>query len=157
MMEFDAVYQEYANAVFRFLFKLSGSESVAEELTQETFFRAFKNQDTYNGACKVSVWLCQIAKNLYFDDCRKKKPLPFDEETPANLSLEDMFGDAEESRELYKILHDLCEPYKEVFTLKVFGELSYQDLSEIFGKSESWVRVVFHRAKLKIVETYQKG
>ena len=155
-MDFDAVYIEYANAVYRFLLGLSGNEHLAEELTQECFYRAFKNRKTYNGKCKISVWLCQIAKNLYFDYCRKKHPSPLAEDIIDDFNLEDALCDNDTAKHLHMILHELEDPYKEVFSLRVFSELSYHDIAEIFAKSESWARVTYHRAKMKIAEKYSQ-
>ena len=153
-MEFDSVYREHADAVFRFLLKLSGDEQLAEEFTQECFYRAYVSRDSYNGNCKITVWLCQIAKNIYFDYCRKKKPIPLDEEYHEGSQLEELFSDRDVYSNLHRILHNLDEPYKEVFTLRVFSELSYRDIAELFSRTESWVRVIFHRAKIRIIETY---
>jgi len=155
-MEFYTVYQECADTVFRFLLKLSCDEHLAEEFTQECFYRAYMNRDTYNGNCKISVWLCQIAKNIYFDHCRKKKTIPLDESIHDDSSIFDLFCDKEVYSYLHRILHKLEEPYKEVFTLKVFSELSYRDIADMFSKSESWARVVYHRAKMKIIEEYER-
>lgn len=151
-MNYEELYEQYANEVFRFLLKLTRDTYLAEEFTQECFLKAYKNIEKYNSNCKFSVWLCQIAKNSYYDYCRKNKNLPLDENTIDQYRMEDAFCKQETTAEIHKILHSLEEPYKEVFTLKVFGELSYKDISELFGKSENWSRVVFFRAKTKIIE-----
>ena len=153
--EFDEIYRLYVGDVYRFLLKLSGDENLAEELTQETMFRAFRYIDSFDGSCKITVWLCQIGKNCFYDYCRKNKNEYFSEDTeliPDKNDIELNFEDKETARKIHRVIHDLEEPYKEVFTLRVFGELSYRDIADIFGKSENWARVIYYRAKLKILE-----
>lgn len=150
---FDEIYKLYVNDVFRYLMCLTGNEEISEELTQETFYKAYKNIDRFEGKCKISVWLCQIAKNSYFS-YKKKTNLKncdiLDQSITAPINIQEEFIQSHNVISLHKILHTLEEPYKEVFTLKMFGELSYQQISEIFGKSESWARVTYYRAKEKI-------
>ncbi len=151
-MNFEEIYSEYATAVYRFLIGLTRDAHVAEELTQECFYRAYKSANTFKGNCKLSVWLCQIAKNSYFDYCRKAKPRPVLDERTGDYGPEDGLLLKENLAQIHKILHALDEPYKEVFTLRVFGELSYKDIASLFEKSENWARVVFFRAKAKILD-----
>jgi len=153
--DFTDVYKRYFRDVYHYAFSLCRNESMAEEITQETFFKALNNLDSFDGKCKVSVWLCQIAKNTYISICRKEKHL--DRETDPSLlvsdqRIEDRFLAQESAFEVHKVLHKLQEPYKEVFSLKTFGELSYEQIAELFGKTETWARVTYHRAKLKIKE-----
>ena len=126
-------------------------------LTQETFFKALKKVDDFRGECDLRVWLCHISKNTYYDYLKKnKKYVP---EAQNELS-EDVFSadfvqdfaDKKTAFRVHKVLHKLSEPYKEVFSLRVFGELSFSDISDLFGKSESWARVTYHRACKKIRE-----
>lgn len=151
-MNFDKIYDDYAVGVYRFLYALTHDESLAEEFTQECFFRAFRNIEKYDGSCKLFVWLCQIAKNCYYDYCRKVKPVPLDENMEAPNEIQNMLCQKETAIHIHKILHTIGEPYREVFSLKIFGELSYKDISALFGKSENWSRVVFFRAKSKILQ-----
>ena len=157
-MNYEKIYKDHADYVFKFILKLSGDKHIAEEVTQECFFRAYKNADKYNGDCKLSVWLCHIAKNIYFDYCKKKKSLSLDEEIDYNkhISLEEMLCNKELAKNIHKIIHNLEEPYKEVFMLKVFGECSYKDISDIFSKTENWSRVTFYRAKAQIISNLQQ-
>lgn len=152
MTEFERIYNLYFREVYSFVLLLSRNEKIAEEVTQETFFKALKNIDTFKGNCKLSVWLCQIAKNTYFTYLDKQKRFDTNEipEQVSQKSMEEMILRKEDNFRLHKILHHLEEPYKEVFTLRVFGELSFKEISEIFEKTESWARVTFHRAKRKI-------
>jgi len=153
MKAFDEIYNLYANEVFKYLMCLTGDKDLSEELTQETFYKAYKSIDGFEGKCKMSVWLCQIAKNSYFSYYRKgkvKTQEAVDEKIQSEMDVQEEYIQAENILTLHKILHLLEEPYKEVFTLKLFGELSYQQISEIFGKSETWARVTYFRAKEKI-------
>lgn len=154
---FDEIYRLYVNDVYKFLMCITGDEKIAEELTQETFFRALRGINDFKGKCKMSVWLCQIAKNLYYSYNKKEKAnykQELDESLSSDTDIEEKFITSQNSISLYKILHSIEEPYKEVFSLRVFGELSYQQISEIFGKSETWVRVTYYRAKEKIKSLY---
>ena len=154
MPDIDAVYREYFTDVYKYLISLCRDPALAEELTQETFFKALRSLDSFKGDCSLYAWLCQIAKNLYFTHYKKqKRPLPVI--TEAADDIESTFINADDARKLHRILHHLDEPYKEVFTLRTFGELPFAQIGELFGKSESWARVTYHRAKLKIREEYE--
>ena len=132
-------------------------ESLAEELAQETFFRAMRSLGKFDGRCRIDVWLCQIARNAYYSHCRKQKDkkhvLP---EMESGQDLESEFLDHEQAMTLYAHLHELDEPYKEVFMLRVFGELKYEQIAKLFGKTESWARVTYHRAKMKLTESMKE-
>lgn len=153
--EFEKLFNEKREFIFKYLMKMTGNFSLAEELTQETFFRAYMNYASLKNKEKATVWLCQIAKNTYFayyNDQKKQEELQNFEDVSDNKNLEDSFVQKELSREALKCLHELEEPYKEVFMLSVFGEFSLKDISLIFGKSESWARVTYYRAKQKLSE-----
>ncbi len=152
---FEEVYTRYFRDVYRYLLALTRNASLAEELTQETFFKALEQIDRFDGRCKIFVWLCEIAKNSYFSHCRKEKR--FDrsaepEELTAPDELEERLFSKEEAFRIHQALHALEEPYKEVFSLRLFGELSFAQIAALFGKTESWARVTYHRARLKIKE-----
>ena len=155
MLDFEMVFRENNQFVFRFLMKLCGDVSLAEELTQETFFRAYMNLSALRNEEKVAVWLCQIAKNTYFawfNEQKRNQPnsqLISDDSTP---DIAELFEEKELAGRAFSVLHALEEPYKEVFMLSVFGGLSLKDISAMFGKSESWARVTYYRAKQKIME-----
>lgn len=158
MTDFQEVYNLHFREVYRYALSLCRNESVAEEITQETFYKALQKLDSFDGKGKVSVWLCQIAKNTYISMCRKDKHIKPDADTasiPSIGSIEESFCDRETAFAIHKILHALEEPYKEVFSLRTFGELSYKQIAELFGKTETWARVTYHRAKLKIKEEIQ--
>lgn len=150
--EFESIYNQYFREVYSFVLSLSRNEKIAEEITQETFFKALKSIDKFNGNCKINVWLFQIAKNTYFTYLNKQKRYDTEdiEEQASENSIETMILNKEETFRIHKVLHCLDEPYKEVFTLRVFGDLSFKQISQLFEKTESWARVTFHRAKQKI-------
>lgn len=152
MTDFANIYKQYFRDVYSFVLLLSRNETIAEEITQETFFKALKNIDKFKGNCKISVWLCQIAKNTYYSHLEKQKRFGVDNraEEANESSIEELLLDKEAFLRIHKVLHDLDEPYKEVFTLRVFGELSFAQISQLFEKTESWSRVTFYRAKQKI-------
>lgn len=156
MLDMDVIYREYADSVFRFLLTLCRDENVAEELTQETFYQAVRSSDRYDGTCKISTWLCQIAKHLWYQelDKRKRKGTSMLEgEVISNeVSLEDGICIKEEKMDLFKKVHILDEISKEVVLLRVTGAFSFREIGEIFGKNENWARVTFYRAKQKIVK-----
>lgn len=148
------VYDKYFKDVYKFVLSLTLNESLAEEVTQETFFKAIKNIDKFDGRSTLYVWLCQIAKNTYFTHYQKSKRYFSIEEhvLESTECFEQVLLDRESAFEIHKVLHKLDEPYKEVFSLRVFGELSFQQIGLLFNKTESWARVTYHRAKLKIQE-----
>lgn len=153
MTDFEIIYSQYFADVYKYALSLCHNETLAEEITQEAFFKALKNIDKFKGDCKIRVWLCQITKNTYFSICQKNKHIT-DESHEENEGecIEQKLINSETVWEIYKTLHFLDEPYKEVFTLRVLGELPFLQIAELFGKTESWARVTFHRAKIKLKE-----
>jgi RNA polymerase sigma-70 factor (ECF subfamily) len=153
--EFEQIYKEYFFDVYKYVLSLSRSEDIAEEITQETFFKAMRGIDKFNGECKLYVWLCQIAKNTYFSFYQKQKRIVSYAETTAldtDSDIETNFLDKETAKQLHILLHIMNEPYKEVFTLRVFGELSFSHIGELFEKTDSWARLIFYRAKKQLQE-----
>lgn len=148
MDEFEDIYRKHFSGVYRYALSLCRNEALAEELTQNTFFKAMENLDGFRGQSSLFAWLCQITKNQYITLCRKRKRLS-DEEIPegTGASLEADLLEREDSRRLHRLLHELPEPYREVFTLRVFGELPFAQIGELFGKSDGWARLIFYRAK----------
>ena len=153
-VKFEEVYSKYYNSVYRYLITITKDINMAEEITQETFYKALKNIDKYDPKFKMLTWLCEIAKNTYYSYCKKYKKICEldknmldDEETIIEKVI-----DSEQNLEILKILHSLEEPYKEVFTLRIYGELSFKQIGEIFDKNENWARVTYYRSKLKIKE-----
>ena len=154
MTEFEAFYREHFKYVYLFMKSLTRDDVLAEELTQETFFKAIKSVHTFKGNCDIKVWLCQIAKNTYFSYLRKHRFIDQDaqmeEHIQVEVSIEQQFIDKDAAVHIHKLLHELEEPYKEVFSLRVFGELSFKQIADVFDKSENWACVTYHRAKSKI-------
>ena len=157
-VDFEKLYQTYYMEVFSYVMTIVKSAGQAEEITQEVFFKALKTENRYSGKSSELTWLCAIAKNACMDVLRRESRFgEYDEEAlserPAEgVSIERMLEDEAATLEIHQILHRLEEPYKEVFNLRVFGELSFQKIGQIFGKTESWARVTYHRARIKIQE-----
>ena len=154
-IDFEKVYLENFKIVYGYIYSMCRNAQLAEEITQETFFKALKHIDQFQGKAKESVWLCEIAKNTYFTYCRKNKQLAqindLDQNSIADDNALETLIALENIDQLHKILHALNEPYKEVFSLRIFGELPYQKIGDLFHKTESWARVTFYRAKQKII------
>lgn len=157
-MDFEKAYLRYFQVIYRYLLSLSGDAHLAEEIAQETFLRAMKAVDSFQGQSAPETWLCSIAKNCYIDHCRRQKRMQPGEmpDLPDGTSLEDKLVDKDTALSIHKALHTMAEPYKEVFTLRVFGELSYAHIGELFDKSESWGRVTYYRAKQKLKEAMKQ-
>lgn len=156
--EFEKVYRTYFNDVFLYIRNLSHDEYIAEEITSDTFFKAMNSINSFRSDCDIRVWLCQIAKNCYFSYLKKAGRVDSIEDIdilniPAQgKTLEEQFVQQEESAQIQKILHDLPEPYKEVFMWRIFAELSFKQIAQIFGKTENWACVTYHRARKMIKE-----
>ena len=159
-MEFEEVYRLYFRDVYRYLLSVTGDESLAEELTQESFVRALRSLPRFDGQKDIRAWLFTIAKNAWLSRRRGDKHLtgePPPESVPgSDPPLEDTLADRERAQRIHQYLHGMRQPYKEVFTLRVFGELPFEQIGALFGKSDGWARTVFYRAKVEILE-YMEG
>lgn len=151
METFEQIYRAYFTDVYRYCLKLCGNADEAEELTGETFLKALQKLDSYRGECELRVWLCQIAKNRFLSEQRKKKTEPLSDtiESPAD-SPERIAEQKDEAERVSEAVHRLDEPYKEVFLLRVYGEMPFDNIGKLFGKTANWACVTFHRAKAKI-------
>jgi len=140
--------------VFSYVLTLAGDRHLAEEITQDTFFRAFSSTAEFRNESDEVTWLCSIAKNRFMDEMRKQGRLePIPDGLPAGgKSIEQQAADRDSSFRIHVALHALEEPYREVFELRIFGELSFREIGTIFGKTENWARVTYHRARLKLQE-----
>lgn len=158
---FDEIYHKYARMLYGYILQFCKNPATAEDILQTTFLRAIENSDSFEGKCQMSTWLCQIAKNIWLDMCKRAER--------KNVSIENVLeqqGEAafyeqcvqrtdilhelvkkEERTRIYQMIHTLQEPYKEVLMLRVMGGLSFKEIGAIFGKSEVWGRVTFYRAK----------
>ena len=150
----EKLYEAYYMRVFSYAMTLAGDRPLAEEITQETFFRAFSKQSEFRGEADEVTWLCAIAKNFFLDEKRRQKRTePYPEELPqTGRSMEHKAVDRDTSFRIHMALHTLEEPYREVFELRIFGELSFKEIGLIFQKTENWARVTYHRARLKLQE-----
>ena len=154
-MEFEQIYITYFRDVYLYIRRLSNSEHIAEEITSETFFKAMKSIDSFRGDCDIRVWLCQIAKNCYYSYIKKAdrtECIDNVEIAEQGVSFEERLFRHDTAMQIQKILHDVPEPYKEVFMWRVYAELSFKQIGQIFGKSENWACVAYHRARNKIKE-----
>ena len=154
-MEFEQIYTTYFRDVYLYIRRLSNSEHIAEEITSETFFKAMKSIDSFRGDCDMRVWLCQIAKNCYYSYIKKAdrtECIDNVEIAEQGASFEEQLFRHDTAMQIQKILHDVPEPYKEVFMWRVYAELSFKQIGQIFGKSENWACVAYHRARNKIKE-----
>lgn len=160
MTDFEKLFHDNRGFIFKYLMKLARNESLAEELTQETFFRAYMNYPSLRDKEKASPWLCQIARNTYYtwyNSQKKMNSLENGELSRIEESIEDVFAQKELKQQALSCLHELEEPYKEVIMLSIFGGFSLKDISALFGKSESWARVTFYRAKQKLLEMMRQS
>lgn len=161
-MNIEELYRTYFDIVYRYIRSISQDGALAEEVTQETFFKALEKIDQFRGDCDVRVWLCQIAKNTLYDHLKKqKKQLLGDEklektENAGGELLEEKLAQRSQAMEIHKVLHRLSEPYKEVFSLRTLGELTFREIGMLFGKSENWARVTYYRARVKIREELEQ-
>ena len=158
MESMEEIYRAHARTVYKFLLSLCHDPETAEELTQETFYQAVRSADRFDGSCKVSTWLCQIAKNCYYTHLKQSRW------TEHTADMEQLISEAEESpdemllrsenaQQVKHLLHELPDPYKEVFMWRTLGELSFKEIGKLFHKTENWACVTYHRARKMI----QKG
>lgn len=155
MAGFSEIYTQYARPVYGFLLRLTGNADQAEELLQETFYQALVHIDRFEGRSSLYTWLCQIGKNAWLKECRRSKR--YAQEQWGNLQLshpspEENVLKKEYNEHLREVVYNLPEPYKEVFILHTFGQLKFKEIAALFGKTESWARVTYHRAKCRILQ-----
>ena len=150
----EKMYDAYYMRVYSFTMTLCGDQNLAEDVTQETFSRAMSKSTSFRNESDEVTWLCAIARNLFLDEKRRQtrteqmpEEIPSKEKTPEQLTME-----RDSSFRIHMALHALDEPYREAFELRVFGELSFREIGTIFGKTENWARVTYHRARLKLQE-----
>lgn len=160
MTKLEEIYERYFKDVYLFVYSLSKDQHVAEDITSVTFLKVMDSLDSFKGESDLKVWIFQIAKNSYYSYLRKNnRAIPteeFNKETDGT-TIEKKILDKSESMRIHKILHQLPEPYKEVFTLRIFGELSYKEIGEVFGKTDNWACVTFYRSKKKINEKMREN
>ena len=156
MDEFEMIYAQHFQSVYRYVVSLCRNETIAEDVTSETFLKAIAAIGKFKGDCCIKVWLCQIAKNTYYSLLKKTKVealLDLDTKIESEVSdFTEKLLDKSSALEIHRCLRGIEEPYKEVFSLRTFGELSFAEIADLFGKTENWARVTYHRAKLKLRE-----
>lgn len=161
MQNIEEIYKEYSTSVYKYLFCLTQNREISEDLTQETFALAVKNINKFRGECKLSVWLCQIAKHLWYKELKKKNNNISLEDINENAlyddNLEDNYLKKEDKLKIFKDMQKLDENSREVMYLRMVGNLSYEEIGEILGKTSNWARVIFYRAKQKIKEENDNG
>ena len=150
-------YELYARAVYRYLFSLIGEADTAEELTQETFYQALKSMNTYRGESTPQVWLCGIAKRLWFKELeRRKRTVSVEESDLSRMAAPDdpakEYEDRQERLALYRAMQKLDAQTREVIHLRLSGGFSFRDIGEILGRSEVWARVRFYRGKEELAK-----
>lgn len=162
-MEFEQIYSTYFESVYRYIWKLSGDEHIAEEIKSETFLKAMKSIEDFRGDCDMRVWICQIAKNTYYSYMKKSHRMVSVDEieiqsiTDSNAFIEEQIGIQEEIRQIRKILHMMSDPYKEVFMWRVFGEMSFKEIGALYGKTDNWACVTYHRARKMIQDRLEEN
>ncbi len=161
MQNIEEIYKQYCNTVYKYLFCLTNNEAMSEDLTQETFAIAIKEINKFKGNCKVSVWLCQIAKHLCYKELKKNNKNISIDEMPEEIQVlettEEIICNNEEKIKLYKDIQKLDEQSKEVMYLRMTGNLNFIEIGEILGKTPNWARVTFYHAKQKIKEVNENG
>ena len=153
MTEFETIYREYFRDVELYILAICKDAHLAEELTEQVFFQALKALPKFRGDCDIRTWLCAMGRNCYLSHLRKgRKTEPVDEmQIPdPRQSIEEHVADREQAMAIHRVLHDLPDPYKEVFSLRVFGQLSFENIGGLFGRTANWACVTYHRARAKI-------
>jgi len=156
----EKLYDAFYMKVFSYVMTLTANRDDAMDITQETFYRAMSTAQKFRGESECFTWLCAIAKNLFVDELRRSQRFedaPPEDKPDLKKGPEEKAVDADTTIRIHRILHSMEEPYKEVFNLRVFGELSFKEIASIFGKTETWARVTCHRAKIMIQERMEKA
>lgn len=162
MQDIEEIYSKYAELVYKYVFCLTGNEDTTEEIVQETFLVAVKNINKFRGECKISTWLCQISKYIWYKKLKKeknKKEIPLNTLQDSLIlqnTIEENFYNKENKIELFKKLQKLDEDTRNVMYLRIFGNFEYSEIAEIMNKTSNWARVVFFRGKQKLKEELDK-
>ena len=158
--EFHEIYEKYSSDLYTFILRMCGNEQLAKDILQDTMLKAMTSAESFKGSCSVKTWLCTIAKNLFYDHLKKaesrNQSIDNVSEPVSQVSIENCFADKETALYIHRLLHDLEEPYREVFTLRVFAELKFSEIGNVFGKSENWAGVTYYRAKQKLIQLLKK-
>ncbi len=158
MKDLEKLYNDYFQTVYKYLFSITHNADISEELTQETFYQAVKTYDSFRGDSKVSVWLCQIAKHLWYKEYKKLSRHSsgsidnFSNIIPTGDNVEQLILENDSKIELYQKIHSMDEKTREVIYLRLTGELSFREIGEILQRNETWARVTFYRGKQRMME-----
>ncbi len=161
MQDIDKIYKKYGEIVYKYIFCLTGNKDTTEEIVQETFLVAVKDINKFRGECKISTWLCQIGKYIWYKKLKKEKS---QKEIPLDIlqntlimeeSIEENLCNRENKIKLFKKLQDFDEDTKNVMYLRIFGNFEYDEIAEIMNKTSNWARVVFFRGKQKLKEEFR--
>ena len=160
-LRFEELYERYFRDVYMYMLRLSGDADIAEEMTEETFFKALRSIDSFRGECGVYAWLCGIAKNCYYSYLKKHGRVQsidgaLPEEEDDGRDIEEIYSDREEAARIKRVLHEIPDPYKEVFMWRVFAEMDFSQIGGLYGKTANWACVTYHRAKRMITERMEE-
>lgn len=158
-MNLEALYTAFFPKLYQFALSLTRSPAEAEEIVQETFLKALQHADKLPDDANLNAWLYRIARNVHISRLRKRKREVGDaalDVVPSGEDVEAKLTDQNQALHILRHLHTLEEPYKEVFTLRTLGDVGYREIAALFGKTESWARVTYHRAKLLLTERMNK-
>ena len=150
MQPMDEIYQRYAMTVYKFLLSKTGSEDLSEELTQETFYQAVRSAGRFTGECKITTWLCGIARNVLRTERRRIPEEALAEPIPAGETADGALLAGEERVELLRRMQSLGSDVREVMYLRIFGTLSFREIGDILSRSENWARVTYYRGKERL-------
>lgn len=160
MQNMEEIYQRYARTVYRYLFSLVHDPDLAEELTQETFYQAVRSIDRFDGSCQVTTFLFGIAKNVWYNACRKeqKAAVPLEETEPMAVPSAETDVLARMGREeILSAVHRMPEPGREVLYLRLLGSLSFAEIGAILGRTENWARVTYYRTKQQLIKEMKQA
>lgn len=152
MHDFETIYNDYFNLVYKYLFALTNNHDLSEELTQETFYKAILKINTFRKESKITTWLCKISKNLLLNYIRHNKKIDISNIDDFNIvscleNIEDIIILNEEKKQLYNEIKKLDKTTRLVILYRINGNLSFKEIADIFDKSEAWARVTFYRGK----------
>ena len=162
-MDFEELYRTYFSDVYQYIRKLSGSEHMAEEITEESLYKALRKIESFRGDCDIRVWLCQIAKNSYYSHLRKSgrqislEDAALQDTADPEGTVDERLTTHDEADQIRILLHTLSDPYKEVFMWRVFAELSFKEIGRLYGKSDNWACVTYHRARNMLKERLEEN
>ncbi len=162
MQDMEKIYSQYGEIVYKYVFCLTGNEDITEEIVQETFLVAVQDINKFKGECKISTWLCQISKYIWYKKLKKQKlrqEIPLDSIQNSlfiDESIEEVICAKENNLQLFKKLQTLDEDTRNVMYLRILGNFEYSEIAEIMNRSSNWARVVFFRGKQKIKEEFNR-